>query len=68
MKHICVICEEPIEGYGNNARPYAEGRCCDVCNVSWVIPHRIRLMRMGQQLIYEEWPWVRVRENGVEEE
>ena len=61
MKHICVICEEPIEGYGNNARPYEEGRCCDVCNVSWVIPMRIRLMRVGQRLIDQAW-------EGVEEE
>ena len=61
MKHICVICEEPIEGYGHNARPYAEGRCCDVCNVSWVIPMRIRLMRVGQRLINQAW-------EGVEEE
>jgi len=61
MKTLCVICEEPIDGYGNNARPYAEGRCCDVCNVSWVIPMRIRLMRVGQRLIDQAW-------EGVEEE
>ena len=61
MKHICVICYEPIEGYGHNARPYTEGRCCDVCNVSWVIPMRVRLMRVGQRLIDQAW-------EGVEEE
>ena len=61
MNHICVICEEPIEGYGNNARPYVEGRCCDVCNVSWVSPLRVRLMRVGQRLIDQAW-------EGVEEE
>ncbi len=59
--NVCVICEELIEGYGHNARPYAEGRCCDVCNVSWVIPMRIRLMRVGQRLIDQAW-------EGVEEE
>lgn len=38
---ICCICGEPIEGYGNNPRPYKnEGRCCDACNIKFVIPAR----------------------------
>lgn len=47
----CVICREDLDKFGHNARPYAEGRCCEICNVSWVIPMRIRLMQMGQTLI-----------------
>lgn len=41
---FCCICGEPIEGYGNNPEPYAsadEGRCCDGCNVKFVIPARL---------------------------
>ena len=41
---FCCICGEPIEGYGNNPEPYvsaAEGRCCDGCNVKFVIPTRL---------------------------
>jgi hypothetical protein len=41
---FCCICGEPIEGYGNNPEPYVsadEGRCCDGCNVKFVIPARL---------------------------
>lgn len=38
---FCCICGEPIEGYGNNAAPYKEGRCCDACNYKFVIPARL---------------------------
>lgn len=41
-EEICCICGEPIEGYGNNPRPYKhEGRCCDACNSKFVIPARL---------------------------
>lgn len=39
---ICCICGEEIEGYGNNAQPYAKGKCCDACNIKFVIPARIQ--------------------------
>lgn len=39
---ICCICGEPLEGYGNNPEPYKhEGRCCDACNLKFVIPARL---------------------------
>ena len=41
---FCCICGEPIEGYGNNTEPFmsaAEGRCCDGCNLKFVIPMRM---------------------------
>jgi RNA polymerase-binding transcription factor DksA len=41
---FCCICGEPIEGHGNNPEPYMpadEGRCCDACNVRFVIPARL---------------------------
>ncbi len=40
----CCICGEPIEGYGNNPEPYMSadrGRCCDSCNLHFVIPMRL---------------------------
>lgn len=38
----CVICGEEIDGYGNNPTPVAEnGRCCDSCNIKFVIPARL---------------------------
>lgn len=41
-EEICCICGEPIEGYGNNPRPYKhEGRCCDACQRKFVIPARL---------------------------
>jgi formylmethanofuran dehydrogenase subunit E len=45
QKFVCCICGEPSEGYGNNPSPYKEkGRCCDSCNLKFVIPAR-----------YDEW-------------
>jgi hypothetical protein len=38
----CSICQLPYEGYGNNAWPINDGRCCDGCNWSTVIQARIR--------------------------
>jgi DNA-directed RNA polymerase subunit RPC12/RpoP len=45
---ICSICQKEYEGYGNNAEPVNEGRCCDHCNSTVVIPARIhRLKELG---------------------
>jgi hypothetical protein len=45
----CCICKKEIEvnsingwDQGNNARPFAEGRCCDSCNDQVVIPERFK--------------------------
>lgn len=46
----CVICHKPFEGYGNNAEPVAEGRCCDECNTKVVIPARIEEMNKHKKL------------------
>ena len=52
----CVICKEeigvdPISGWdgGHNAEPSAEGRCCDVCNSTEVIPARIAEMFVSRE-------------------
>ena len=37
----CSICRRPYTGYGNNAEPVNQGRCCDECNATVVIPARI---------------------------
>ena len=39
--NYCVLCNEEIIGYGNNAEPLAEGFCCDDCN-SMVLIERIK--------------------------
>lgn len=39
---ICCICGEESLGFGNNPAPYKEeGKCCDSCNIKFVIPARI---------------------------
>jgi len=38
----CCLCGEEFEGYGNNAQPLRNGKCCDKCNVEKVIPARMR--------------------------
>ncbi len=37
----CSICLMQYEGYGHNAEPINQGRCCEQCNTSNVIPTRI---------------------------
>lgn len=38
----CCLCKGEIEGkYGHNAQPLADGRCCDTCNYTKVVPKRI---------------------------
>lgn len=46
---VCSICKKEIENRngwagGHNAEPVNNGRCCDVCNATVVIPTRIKLM------------------------
>lgn len=41
-KEVCCICGEELEGYGNNPEPYKQsGKCCDACNLKFVIPARL---------------------------
>jgi len=41
-KYTCCICGEECTGYGNNPEPFKhEGRCCDACNLKFVIPARL---------------------------
>ena len=41
----CVICGQKYEGRGNDARPVKEGRCCNGCNLTVVVPKRIALTK-----------------------
>ena len=43
IKMNCSICNEKIEGFGNNAQPINDGICCDDCN-TLVIIERIKGM------------------------
>lgn len=43
-KKICSICGKEYSGWGNNAEPINEGRCCDDCNASAVIPARLEML------------------------
>ena len=45
---ICSICEDNIDdGFGNNAAPINDGRCCNDCN-NLVIRRRIFDMQMDK--------------------
>tara|TARA_Y100000310_G_scaffold338715_1_gene429211 strand:+ start:1654 stop:1806 length:153 start_codon:yes stop_codon:yes gene_type:complete len=47
----CCLCGKEIEvevngwSEGNNAEPLKDGRCCNDCNASKVIPARLEKMR-----------------------
>ena len=40
-KMKCSICGAEFEGFGHNAEPVNNGRCCDKCNFDVVLPARI---------------------------
>ena len=41
----CSICNNEIDdGFGHNAEPVNNGRCCNDCNSAVVIPARIKEM------------------------
>ena len=41
----CSICNNEInDKFGNNAEPVNDGRCCNDCNSTVVIPARIKEM------------------------
>ncbi|WP_299996577.1 hypothetical protein [uncultured Clostridium sp.] len=37
----CSICGKQFYGYGNNAQPINNGRCCNECNNNVVLPKRL---------------------------
>ena len=59
----CSICKEPIEvtsygwAEGNNAEPINDGRCCDTCDMTKVLPARMEALRTysREALIHAEW-------------
>jgi hypothetical protein len=46
LRPICSICGQIYKGYGNNAYPINQDRCCDQCNQEKVLPQRIHLMHL----------------------
>lgn len=49
---ICPLCGEEYEGYGNNPDPLkVEGRVCDFCNLSQVIPARIKALGLEEEIV-----------------
>lgn len=42
--NVCSICGKKYEGYGNNAQPINNGRCCDECNRTKVLARRYEIM------------------------
>jgi len=48
-KNECSICHVKMVSseykYGNNAHPVNNGRCCDTCNITIVIPARIEQIK-----------------------
>lgn len=50
----CCICGKEIPAVGgwtqgNNAQPVKDGRCCDECNMSVVIPARLQELGKRQK-------------------
>lgn len=47
-KFRCCLCGKVVSGYGNNPAPLKiEGVCCDECNLTKVIPARIKSTKVS---------------------
>ena len=44
----CSICGKEYTHWGNNAQPINDGRCCDECNYTKVLPARFDLVKKGE--------------------
>jgi len=53
MTKLCCICYARYIGYGHNAQPVREGRCCDECNSKVVFPMRVIRAKRMEVLISE---------------
>ena len=73
----CSICSNDIEvkrsetgeviwDQGNNAEPVNDGRCCDVCNWTVVIPRRIAGVKIIKKTAKLEETADEVQEGGQE--
>ena len=52
LKNRCCICNREIDGYGNNPYPIDKNenhRCCDLCNMQYVIPARLVKIYEGKK-------------------
>jgi len=47
---VCIVCGYTYEGWGHNAQPVKDGRCCDLCNDTEVIPARVERLLGGRKL------------------
>jgi hypothetical protein len=45
---ICSICGNSYEGFGNNAWPINDGRCCDDCNKIVIARRVLEAIRSGR--------------------
>jgi hypothetical protein len=51
MESLCSICRAPIPKgqLGNDGWPVNDGKCCDTCNTTVVIPARIELEKSAMR-------------------
>lgn len=46
---VCCLCKKKYQGFGNNALPLKDGRCCDGCN-NLVIAERLKRISNKKKL------------------
>ena len=46
----CCICGGEYTQWGNNALPLKDGRCCDICNNTIVVPERLKRISQGKPI------------------
>ncbi len=49
----CSICDKTLQDIGHNASPVNDGRCCTKCNFTKVIPARLELLDIYENIFDE---------------
>jgi hypothetical protein len=49
QKMLCSICGRRYDGRGHNAAPVNTGRCCDLCQITDVLPARAEALRREKE-------------------
>lgn len=48
-KFTCCLCGKKVAEFGNNPYPLAGRKCCNACDMKYVIPVRVFISRLDEK-------------------
>ena len=56
-KFTCCLCGKKVAEYGNNPAPLAGNKCCNACDMNYVIPVREFMSDLAERYESETTPY-----------